>query len=126
MKWFYIIAGVLIAVGSFFFVKDDLGKIDTFRNGEIIKVRVINVPNCIGGKRHYYFKFEYNGKIHSKDVGAKFCDELKENSFIDMKVNDGQTVFLYPKENPFIDMASGAILFSFGVGLMLMGLFKKK
>ncbi len=126
MKWFYKIAGVLIVVGSFFFVRYDLSKVDTFRNGEIIQVHVIQVPNCISGKRHYYFKFEYNGKIHSKDVGGKFCDELKEDSYIDMRVNEEQTVFLYPKENPFIDMAAGAILFSFGVALILMGLFKKE
>jgi hypothetical protein len=118
---FYIISGVLIVIGSFFFVIDDLGKVDTFRNGKIIKVRVINVPNCISGKRHYYFKFEYNGKTHSKDVGAKFCDELKVNSFIDLKTNDEQTVFLYPKENPFSEIVSGAILFFFGSSLNIEG-----
>jgi hypothetical protein len=121
MRIFYFISGLLFCFGSIFLFEDDYSNLDTYYNGEIVYVKVIEVPNCISGKEHYYFKFEYEGKLYSKDIGGALCDEIETNSIMKLKVNKVRTVFLYPDENPLYDMIAALVLFLFGMFMFIKG-----
>lgn len=124
MKTFYKLSGVIFVIGCFFFLKSNSRVIETYENGEIVIVKVIFVPNCISGKKHYNFSFNYNGKNYAKKIGGGLCDELKEGDFIRMRTNKKNSVFLYENENPYYNLISIIILFLFGVFLIYYG-FKK-
>ena len=121
MRLIFKIAGVIVVIGSIVLAKDDYDHIDIYRNGDLVKVRVVYVPSCLSGRHHYYFKFEYNGKIHSKKIGGALCDELQVNQLFTMKSNKERTVFLYVKENPMSEFVAAGFVFLFGIFLI----FKK-
>jgi len=124
MKTFYKIAGFIFMIGCFCFLKDNQHNIETYKNGKIVNVKVVYVPNCIGGKPHYNFRFSYNEKIYAKRIGGGLCDELKEGDIIRMKTNEDNSVFLYESESPYNDFISTLLLLLFGVILIYKG-FKR-
>jgi len=124
MKTFYKISGILFIIGCVFFLKYNYKELETYKNGKIISAKIIYVPNCLSGKRHYYLKFSYNERIYPKRIGGGLCDKLKEGDIIKLKTNEDNSVFLYEYENPYNNMISFILLFLFGVFLIYMG-FKK-
>ncbi len=124
MKTFYKIAGIVFVIGCIFFLKFNYRELVTYKNGYIVNVKVVYVPNCFTTKWHYNIKFEYNGKIYAKGIGVLSCKELKEGDIIKLKTNKDNNIFLYEHENPYKNMSSLILLFLFGVFLIYMG-FKK-
>lgn len=124
MRIFYKIAGVVFIVGCFFFFQYNYKELKTYHNGHIVYATVTYVPNCLTTKKHYNFKFAYNGRTYAKKIGVLSCRELSEADTIKLKTNRDNSVFLFENENPYNDMVSFVLLFLFGVFLIYMG-YKK-
>lgn len=125
MRTFYKIAGVVFIIGCFFFLQYNYKELETYKNGHIVNVEVIYVPNCFTTKQHYNIKFTYNEKTYAKQIGVLSCKELKEGEIIRLRTNKDNSVFLYENENPYNELTSTIILLLFGVFLIYYG-FKKK
>lgn len=124
MKIFYKISGIVFIIGCLFFLKYNYKELEAYHNGYVIEATVVYVPDCFTTKKHYNIKFTYNGKTFAKEIGVLTCKELNEGDTIKLKTNQGNSVFLYERENPYNDMVSFILLFLFGVFLIFMG-FKK-
>ena len=81
-------------------------KIDSYnvqQHGELISVKVLYVPNCIGTKMKYNFRFQYieNGVIkeYSKRIGGGLCDQLLVGQELKLKANLEKMIFLYENED---------------------------
>ena len=126
MKSFAIISGLIFIVGSLFLLPYKLKKIDTYKYGYDVEVKVNFVPNCITSNAHYNIQFEFQDKIYAKQIGVLTCRELSVGDLLKLKTNRDHSVFLYQYENPYFDLQSLVILGLMGLGFIIWGILRNK
>lgn len=117
---------MIFIVGSFLLLPYKLKKIETFKYGYDVEVKVQYVPNCITSKAHYSIKFEFENRIYAKQIGVLSCKELNEGDILKLKTNQDHSVFLYQYENPYKDLYSLIILSLIGIGFIIWGILRNK
>lgn len=70
-------------------------------------------------------KFTYAGKEFDKKVGCGFSDTHKIGQTITLKHQEGTDIFLFENEKIEIELVAMAILFVFGIFLIIKGLKQK-
>lgn len=55
----------------------NLEKLTVQKNGALIDVKIIHIPQCSDRKINHRMRFEYSGKIYNKDVGCDFINNHK-------------------------------------------------
>lgn len=64
---FLFIAGIIFFFGSIILVKSNYEKFDIERYGQIVKMRIENLPkSCIGVKVGYFVTYSYKNKMYDK------------------------------------------------------------
>jgi hypothetical protein len=126
MKTFAIISGLIFIVGSFSLLPYQLKKIDTYKYGHEVEVKINYVPNCLTSNTHYNIKFEFEDKIYAKEIGVLPCRSINAGDILKLKTNGDHSVFLYQNENPYLDLQSNILLGLMGLGFMIWGIFRYK
>jgi hypothetical protein len=130
VKVLYIITGLFSIFFALIGLEYDINSYKVQKNGNLIVVKIIYVPKCIGTKTRQHIKFQYldNGvlKESTKRIGGRLCEELKIGQELNLKTDVEKKIFLYENENVLSEFYTSGILISIGLFLIILGLFRKK
>lgn len=126
----YLIGGLVFIFLSLIGLTRDIDSFITQMTGDLITVKVTNVPNCLLNSDVYYnIKIQYNDngelKEYPKSIGTKLCNELVVGQELKMKADLKKNIFLYEDEDVRKEFYASAILGLVGVVLLLMSLKSK-
>lgn len=93
--------------------------------GKHVQVRIIDVPvPCY--QRKAYFRFEYRGKVHIKDLTASQCNNVLINKAITLKTDDDSSAFLCNDEDVTSEIVALLILIITWIIFITIGFKRKK
>jgi len=111
-----LISGLLFFFGSIVLILRNYEKFNIERNGQVVKMRIENLPkSCVGAKVQYFIKFSYNGEMYDKQTRGDFCERHYIGELIDMKMIENSGYILFPHESALFDLISFAALGLFGL-----------
>lgn len=126
MKKFLSVTGLVFFIGSIVLITKNYQKIDVERNGQVVKMRIENLPkSCIGSRVPYFVTFSYNGELYDKQTRGGFCEKHSIGELFEMKMLPGSKYILYPNESALTDILSFGILGLFGL-LLFVTQWRKK
>ncbi len=122
MRKSYLFLGTILFIVSLFFFADELINLSVLKNGKIVTMKVVDLPeSCIGTKAKWFMKVEYRGRIYSKQVSSGFCEKYTIGQHIKLRyLNDVDRVLL-PTENLYMEFFSIVLLVIIGVSLIIKG-----
>ena len=89
-------------------------------NKKTVNVKVVDCYES--GKRNYFLKFEFNGKIFVKRTKKEYCDRIKNAENIELLTNQNSDRFIfadeYESDNDFVD---GLLLLGFATVIIFKG-----
>jgi hypothetical protein len=123
----YIIGGLVFGFLALIGLRFKIDSYYVQQHGDLITVKVLYVPNCIGTKIKYHFRFQYleNGVIkeYSKQIGGGLCDKLTVGQDLKLKADLGKKIFLYENEDVRGEFIAMGLL---GLGSILCFIFGLK
>jgi len=123
-KTIYIIGGIVFGILSLIGLRFKIDSYNVQQQGELISVKVLYVPNCIGTKIKYNFRFQYmeNGVIkeYSKRIGGGLCNKLLIGQELKLRANLEKKIFLYENEDVRREFVAMGLL---GLGSILCFIF---
>ncbi|WP_207515250.1 hypothetical protein [Longitalea luteola] len=127
MKYSFIWLGVLVLLGALFFLKAKWEVYNVERDGQIVEMEIIKLPNnCSITKRKYYMDVTYQGEIFNKRIPVGFCDKHKIGELIKMKYSEGYETILFPEEKVLGDFIAIGIFITVSIASIFYGIFSKK
>ena len=119
-------AGIILFIGPFFFLKIAYEKYDVGRYGKIVKMRVEKLPgSCIGAKVSHPALFSYKGILYKHNVRGDFCEKHFLGELIDMKMLKGSKYILFPHQSALFNLISCYLLVLFGLFLTVSEWLKR-
>ncbi|WP_126974285.1 hypothetical protein [Gynurincola endophyticus] len=126
MRTISIVAGLLFFVGSLLIILGQREKLNVFRNGTIVSMRIEKLPlSCLGSRVRYFVDYSYEGKTYAKATRGRFCESHKVGDLIEMKYLSGSDIILHPNESVIQNIISFILLGLFGLSIFLVYLLKK-
>ncbi|WP_293310863.1 hypothetical protein [Pedobacter sp. UBA5917] len=127
MKKIYPAIGVILIIGSIFFIKNEFNKFKILKNGEIVKMKIIDKPSlCYGTKVKWMMKLSFGSKVFSKQISGKYCEDHRVGQIVEMRYLAGIDMVLFPEEGVIIEFISSFIIGIFGLGLFGFSMFGKR
>ena len=127
MKKVLILGGCIIIAISIALLFNTVEKKSVELNGEEIEVRIVDIPvSCSTSSKELkaFFRFEYKGKIHSKNIKDKYCQILKDSRVIKLKTNSDNSVFIFVDENINKEFIFKIVLLIIGLLICYKGIKK--
>lgn len=122
MKVSNLIIGAVAVSISFFIMQGNFIDLDIQKNGQWVKVEIIDKPNsCIGTKVKWFMKIKYKDKIISKQISSGFCEEHNIGDIIKVKYLNGIDNVLLPEDNIITEFISTAIIGLVGLYVIFLG-----
>jgi len=123
-----IVAAVML-LGCLFLLSAKLNSLDIQKNGKLVTVRIIDVPRSCeesSGRNNAYFRFEYFGKIHIKDLITSQCDYVLDHKTILLKTDNESSDFLFKDEDVSSEIGAMILIMLFLIFCVFRGLRKEK
>lgn len=117
MKKLFFLGGIALCFISILVAFTNKDKIELFKTGENIVVRVVDIPlpcHLRSRKIRPYFKFEYQNKVYSKNLKDHYCDSLRIGDTIRLKTNKERSLFVFTDEKLFSNFYACGALFLLG------------
>lgn len=126
MKNTYILIGIILIIGSIFFVRAEFGRLKVLRQGKIVKMEIVEKPNsCLGTKVKWMMKLKLENDIFSKQISGAYCEEHHLGEIVEMRYLKGSEIVLFPKEGVTMEFISSIVIGILGLGLLLNSLLRK-
>lgn len=126
MKRIYLLTGVILAIGSVFFIKGEFNRLEVLKKGQIVKMEILDKPaSCLGTKVKWMMKLKFKDKILSKQVSGAYCEEHFIGQKVEMRYLNGSEIVLFPKEGVTVEFISSCIIGLIGLGFLLKSIFYK-
>jgi hypothetical protein len=120
-----LISGLLFFFGSIFLIENGYKDFHVFRNGIIVKMKILSLPaSCPTAKVRYEVKFTYKGVIYRKQLRGGYCEDHYPGEFVEIKMAEGFENVLLPKEPGFFNFLASIILGLFGLFIAISSLIK--
>jgi hypothetical protein len=117
---FLFFGGIVIFIGSIFLIFANYNSLNVERNGEVVKMRIEQLPkSCIGAKVRYFVIYSYGGETYNKATRGDFCEKHYVGELIDMKFLKGSKTILRPDESTVFNLLSFAALGLLGAGISI-------
>ncbi|MCC7514187.1 MAG: hypothetical protein IT212_05805 [Bacteroidia bacterium] len=127
MKFSLLGLGIVILLGSLFFLKAKWDVYKVERDGQIVDMKISKLPDYCGlTKRKYYMDVTYQGEDFNKRIPVGFCDKHKIGEPIKMKYLEGQNSVLFPDEKVRGDFIAIGIFIVVGILSIFYGVLKKR
>lgn len=125
MKKFYLVVGVIFSIGPFFLINDDLEGYRVQQHGQVVDMKIIDIPSsCLGTKQKYFMKVEFNKKIFLKRIGGSYCESHGVGDVVKVKYLPGEDKILFPDESVIGEFIASSALVIVGVYCVFKGLKK--
>lgn len=120
MTKFLFVTGLIFFIGSIVLIVSNFEKFNVERNGQVVKMRIENLPkSCIGARVPYFVTFSYNGELYNKQTRGSFCEKHSIGDFFEMKMLTSSKYVLFPNESAMSDLLSFGALGLFGLILSI-------
>lgn len=120
MTKFLLVTGLIFFIGSIVLIVSNYEKFNVERNGQVVKMRIDNLPkSCIGARVPYFVTFSYNGELYDKQTRGSFCEKHHIGEVMDMKMLSDSKYILYPNESAMKSLLSFGVLGLFGLVLSI-------
>lgn len=84
---FLLATGLVFFIGSIVLIVSNYEKFNVERNGQVVEMRIENLPkSCIGARVPYFVTFSYNGELYDKQIRGSFCEEHSVGELFEMKM----------------------------------------
>ncbi|WP_316839140.1 hypothetical protein [Pedobacter gandavensis] len=124
MKITSLLIGMILMIGSVFFIKAEFNSLEVLKKGKIVKMEIIDKPAlCLGTKIKWMVKLKFQDKIFPKQVSGAFCEEYAVGQEVEMRYLDGSDIVLFPKEGVLGEFIASGLIGLAGLGLLLKGVF---
>ena len=121
------IVSLIVFIAPLFGLEEVNKRWDVERNGEIVQVRIVEIPgSCLGTKAKWFMKFEYEGIIHPIQIAGYFCESHNIGDMVPLKTLRGSGIFLFPNYRAFPEFVSIGAMSIFGLGWFISQIIKKK
>lgn len=117
---FLFTAGLAFLIGSIFLIMNNCEKLNIEKNGQVVKMRIENLPkSCVGARVRYFVTYRYNDELYDKQTRGDFCEKHHVGELINMKMLEGSKYILYPDESALKNLISFGILGILGMILSI-------
>jgi len=121
------IVSLIVFIAPLFLLKQVNKEWNVERNGEIVQVRIVEIPgSCLGTKVKWFMKFEYEGIIYPIQIAGNFCESHHIGDLVPLKTIRGSDIFLFPNYRAFSEFVSIGAMSIFGLGWFISQIIKKK
>lgn len=124
-KGLAIVASVLL-VGCVFLLSGELNNLEIQKTGKRVEVRIVDVRQNSGNRNSSYFRFEYLGKVHIKNLIASQSDYVLNHKTIVLKTNNENSDFLFEDEDVTSEVGAIVLLMLVLAFCVFKGLRKRK
>lgn len=123
MNKFFLVAGIVLSIGPFFLISDDLDGYRVQQHGQVVAMKIIDIPSSFlaNGK---FMKVEYNKKTFLKKVGRSFCEAHAVGDVVEFKYLAGAENILLPNESVIGEFIAMGLLVLVGMYCVFTGLKK--
>jgi hypothetical protein len=127
MKFSFLGLGIVVLLGSLFFLRAKWGVYNVERDGQLVEMKIIKLPDYCGiTKRKYYMDVTYQGETFNKRIPVGFCDKHKTGESIKMRYLEGQDSILFPEEKVRGDFIAIGVFVAVGILSIFYGLLNKR
>jgi len=95
------VVSLLMMAGALWLMKLKYDDLEVLNNGREVVVNILDVPTrCGEGSRtnKAYFKFSYQGKVHSKNFKGMHCNEVQAGKEFTLLSNTDYSTFVFKDE----------------------------
>jgi hypothetical protein len=120
-----IVIGIVIVFISLITLNNKFEYLKVKGNGKLVNMKIVEAPGpCSGTKGSHFIKFEYQGVIFIKRVGAGACGTYNIGESISMVSLTGSELVLFPGESLWIEFVSGVLLSLVGLYVLFYNYFR--
>ncbi|GGH62666.1 hypothetical protein HNQ91_001312 [Filimonas zeae] len=118
--------GVILIVISILLLKTNLEERKIAREGEIVKMTIVDLPeSCASIKGNYFVTFQYQQFLFKKRIPAGFCKKHKVGEVMDVRYSDQHYTVLWPGEDVNKGLWFPVLAGVTGLGIITYALFRK-
>jgi hypothetical protein len=117
----------MVVIGSLLFLKPKWLAYNVEKNGSIVTMKIISLPNYCGRtKGSYNMDALYGDQVFTKKIPTGYCNTHRVGELIEMKYLEGQESILFPNEKTRDDFIVIGIFFLVGLIAIVYGIFEKR
>lgn len=115
VKIFLLVSSIICLYFSYYFYKFSYDRYTVKREGNLVSVELVYVPNLCEYSTNLRFKFIYQKKIIKMRIGGKVCNYKKGDKINLYYSQKYQDVFVFPEDNVEKDFIVPIFMLVFGL-----------
>jgi hypothetical protein len=125
MKKGLVAGGLILLIITATILPRTITEYNIYKSPQIGVVKVLKLPNCEAGYKNKFMTIRFEEKIYTLRTKCKYTKNLSIDQNIPMLYSKGSDIFLFPQENPTLELGACLLLGVIGITIIVVGLFKK-